>query len=70
MAQPCCRLRPVLLLALLATINLSASAQEVPVVWTGPTLTFTKMGANPGESRSHDCQRLADARQLARHDQH
>jgi hypothetical protein len=49
MAQPCCPRRPVLLLALLLNINLfSGGAHAVPVVWTGPTLTFTKTGTNLG----------------------
>lgn len=51
MAQPHCatRLGLLLLFALALSINLSAGAYAVPVVWTGPTLEFTKTGVNPGD---------------------
>lgn len=49
MAQPHCATRLGLLLVLAMSINLSETAYAVPVVWTGPTLTFTKTGANPSD---------------------
>ena len=49
MAQPHCATRLGLLLALAVSISLSKGAHAVPVVWTGPTLTFTKTGDNPGD---------------------
>src|SRR3954447_10319053 len=50
MAQPHCAIRSglLLVLALAVSISLSAGAHAVPIVWTGPTLSFTKAGANPG----------------------
>lgn len=48
MAQPRCPIRLGLLLTLALSIYPSGSAHAVPVVWTGPTLTFTKTGVNPG----------------------
>ena len=48
MAQPHCATRLGLLLALAVSINLPSSLYAVPVVWTGPTTTFTKTGANLG----------------------
>jgi hypothetical protein len=49
MAQPPCAIRLGLLLVATLLINLSGSARAVPVVWTGPTLTFTKTGTNLGD---------------------
>jgi len=49
MAQPHCATRLGLLLVIALSISLSEAAYAVPVVWTGPTLTFTKTGANPSD---------------------
>jgi hypothetical protein len=48
MAHPVCAIRSGLLLSLALSISLSASAPAA-VVWTGPTLSFTKTGANPSD---------------------
>src|SRR5690349_11826270 len=45
MAQPVCAVRWGLLLSLALSFSLSGSAPAA-VVWTGPTLSFTKTGAN------------------------
>jgi hypothetical protein len=49
MAQPRSPLYWGSLLAVFLSTNLSDSARAVPVVWTGPTLTFTKTGGNLGD---------------------
>jgi hypothetical protein len=48
MAPHLCPTRLGLLLALAVSVILSEAAYAVPVVWTGPTLSFTKTGANQG----------------------
>jgi hypothetical protein len=47
MPRPHCATRLGLLLAFAVSINLLQVAHAVPVVWTGPTMTFTKQGTNP-----------------------
>ena len=47
MAQPHCATGFALLLSLALSLILSGSAPAA-VVWTGPTLSFTKTGTNPG----------------------
>ncbi len=61
MAQPRCEARFALLLTLAASFCLVDNARGVPVVWTGPTITFTKMGvdtADPTDPANQD--RLTD----------
>src|SRR5829696_7517335 len=54
MAQPHCAISSRLLLALTLLINLPQAAQAVPVVWTGPTMTFSKPGTDPTNPANQD----------------
>jgi hypothetical protein len=44
-----CATRLGLLLVLAVSVNLPVGAHAVPVVWTGPKLTFTKTGVDQGD---------------------
>src|SRR5215212_287737 len=54
MAQPHCATRLGLLLAFALSMNLSQVAHAVPLVWTGPTMTFTKPGTDPTNPANQD----------------
>jgi hypothetical protein len=54
MPQPHCAARFGLLLALALSTILAQAAHAVPVVWSGPTITFTKQSIDPTNAANQD----------------